>query len=577
MMTFPRGAWRYTVLVVLLLAIAGLAARSTINYIEGLIATAASQPPEALQLAAKVVHLAIFSMTLGFLTLAGALGLWAIRSTTRVESQRRVGRFVDAMDYLRDGVLILDHRGNVTGWNPAARTLSGNTTTAPSNLRALFSCLTGEDAILLLDAVVPQEVERVSRDNSGLRALRFRTQPSEDMILVLVSDVTNRKAQEMRERQAAQLHLIGRIARGVAHDFNNILCAISGYAALLNRQKPGAQVDQAASTKAIMQAAQRGASLAGQLLDLSRMTVSSQPCTRVAEHIQKAADLLRVGLPSGWHVTTDTQGLFASVPLTNTQVEQLILSTALLVADERHEPGLMRIRARLPGADRFFDGGPEYAVVLLIDAQDFNRDLLEPTLQESSSTTAGESGVIPSVVRSILEEVHGRLDVLLLPNSRHCYRLCLPRLSETDNPSLPGIQFVESDQQPYMANWRALLALPVGNDRKDLLRLLDHVGMKVTSTDDIVSALQNVSPGHDLSVMVFDKRILGDEADPLLRAIVKLQPSAGVVVLCDAGAQLPPALEGQVVIEATNASPDTILRAMIHARELPQKRSVPTA
>ena len=85
---------------------------------------------------------------------------------------------------------------------------------------------------------MPQELERNCLYDSSLHTLRFRSQPSSGVRLVMVSDVTDMRTHEIHCRQIALLQLVGRIAGGMANDFNNILCSISVYADLLARDLP---------------------------------------------------------------------------------------------------------------------------------------------------------------------------------------------------------------------------------------------------------------------------------------------------------------------------------------------------
>src|SRR5207244_4288467 len=84
-----------------------------------------------------------------------------------------------------------------------------------------------------------------------------------------VRDITERRALEEQLRQSQKLEAIGRLAGGVAHDFNNILMSIMGAADLLLMQlKPDDSARDEASE--IKQAVDRGAGLTHQLLAFSR-------------------------------------------------------------------------------------------------------------------------------------------------------------------------------------------------------------------------------------------------------------------------------------------------------------------
>ena len=82
-------------------------------------------------------------------------------------------------------------------------------------------------------------------------------------------DITQAEDQESQLRQAQKLEILGRLAGGVAHDFNNIIGAISGYATFLAPSVKGnaqAEGDLAEIGKAV----EKAAGLSRQLLDFSR-------------------------------------------------------------------------------------------------------------------------------------------------------------------------------------------------------------------------------------------------------------------------------------------------------------------
>jgi nitrogen-specific signal transduction histidine kinase len=519
------------------------------------------------------VRLTIYALTMGFLFLVGALGLWTIRFGAEIEGLRRVGRFVDEMDYLPDGLLAVDKKGRITGINPSARAMAGRPPEKHDGVRDLFPALTDKDVTRLSDTRRPREVEKPLRSMYGKRTWRFRSQPSEDMNLILISDVTDEKAQEMRRRQITTLQMIGRVARGVAHDFNNILCAISGHASLLGMPESLSENDRI-SLQAINEEAERGASLAAHLLQLSRARKEDEPADRLDEHVDKAGGLLRVGLASAWEVITDHDRDFPIVPLSPIQIEQAVLNLGLLAADELESPGIVRIEARKPSAHKSLaEVSEDYGAVVLISARPVDAPEEEgEVLSEVAQTTGEEAGVIQSVVRTMLEEVGGQLDVLLRPDGHHTYRLCMPTFGgERKGAPLR----VPDELATYMGHWKVFVALPDDEEAAGLVKHLESMGTAVESATDIVGALSKVEREEPFTAMVFDKDLLGAEAeaDGLLRAIIKLQPSAGIVVLCKNTDTVPSSLTGDVVFEAKHAAADGIVEAMIRAKQLVAQRT----
>ena len=85
----------------------------------------------------------------------------------------------------------------------------------------------------------------------------------------IAEDITGKRALEEQLRQALKMEAVGRLARGVAHDFNNVLAAIIGCSDLLAmRLTPSDPAFDEAQE--IRKAAERGASLTRQLMTFSR-------------------------------------------------------------------------------------------------------------------------------------------------------------------------------------------------------------------------------------------------------------------------------------------------------------------
>ncbi|WP_288455711.1 PAS domain-containing protein, partial [uncultured Sphingomonas sp.] len=87
-------------------------------------------------------------------------------------------------------------------------------------------------------------------------------------------DVTRRRDAEDALRQAQKMEAVGQLTGGVAHDFNNLLTVIQGFSdVVLNNLEHGEEFDRkkaARAMRAVLQAAERGATLTQQLLAFSR-------------------------------------------------------------------------------------------------------------------------------------------------------------------------------------------------------------------------------------------------------------------------------------------------------------------
>jgi DNA-binding NtrC family response regulator len=127
---------------------------------------------------------------------------------------------------------------------------------------------------------------------------------------------------------------------------------------------------------------------------------------------------------------------------------------------------------------------------------------------------------------------------------------------------------VPEELRMVVVNWKVLLAKSSRQDIRQIEEYLKDVGMTVTVAEDIVAMLQHVEADRELSAIVCDRRLLGEEADALLKAIIKLRPRAALVVLCESPESVSTSLKSDMVIEPMNATPVVILQAMLRAREM---------
>ena len=554
---FRREVWSYAVLLVILFCIASLATRATISHIESLI------PDAEVGIASALV----WSLTLGFMLIAGAFGLWAIKFSAESESRRRIGRFVDAMDYLSDGLLVVDRKGRITGSNPAAARLARSNPAERESIRDLQPSLSADDLSLLLDAREPNEVEREVRTDTESRLLRFRSQPSDDLIIIVISDITQMNAQRLHSRQMARLQLVGQLARGVAHDLNNLFSGIAGHASLLLRLRPGA-AETSRSLESISQASEQGVTLAGHLMDLGHPAAMRASTDALGEHVATAVSILRDALPVDWTVEDFKQEEIPPVSLSGIQVEQMILNLGLLAAEAVGRPGVLRVEAGPPGTRPLFNVGHGFAGVILITAGRRDSPMILPSAEQAMTETPQESGVIQSVIRSMIEEAGGALYSFTGPDQSVIYRLAIPRRAFTIKGEVTGLP---DEVKAYLAHWNVLFARPA-RDYAGLDHRLTELGVRVIPVDSVITALARVEEDRNLDVMILDKYLLGQEAKGLLKAILKLQPAAGIVVLCDDPASESEGLTPDVVFVEARSDPNKALIAMVEARNQALRR-----
>ncbi len=165
----------------------------------------------------------------------------------------------------------------------------------------------------------------------------------------MVEDITEqRQAAEVRGlleaklRQAQKLEAVGRLAGGVAHDFNNILTAILGVADLLLQDLPP-EDRRRGDVLDILDAAHRAAGLTRQLLAFSRQQVLTLERLDLSALVTDGQRLLRRVLGEHIHITTSLDPALGAVEADPGQLEQVLLNLAVNARDAMPNGGRLTI------------------------------------------------------------------------------------------------------------------------------------------------------------------------------------------------------------------------------------------
>ncbi len=229
------------------------------------------------------------------------------------EEQRRLASLV-AMS--RSFIATATLEGRVEYMNQAAMDVVGIESLEEARKKSIFEFCADSDHAFARDVVHPAVIKHGSWTGEA-RFRNFKTDTVVDVEMVIFvvrdesgvplyletvsQDITGRKRVEaerekLREQlfQAQKMKSIGRLAGGVAHDFNNMLTVINGYTRiLLDRLKPGDEMRL--DLEEVSKAGVRAAALTEQLLAFSRMQVR-QPRTlnlnRVVVQVQPMLERL---------------------------------------------------------------------------------------------------------------------------------------------------------------------------------------------------------------------------------------------------------------------------------------------
>jgi PAS domain S-box-containing protein len=158
-------------------------------------------------------------------------------------------------------------------------------------------------------------------------------------------DVTERRAVEEELRQVQRLDAMGRLAGGVAHDFNNILTVINGFGELLLSQLP-ADDPRRPFAEEILKAGERAAGVAGQLLAFSRRQLVSPRLLDLNAVVRDTETMLRRLIGEDILLLTRLDPTCGRVRVDPGQLQQVLVNLAVNARDAMPQGGELFLETR---------------------------------------------------------------------------------------------------------------------------------------------------------------------------------------------------------------------------------------
>ncbi len=305
-----------------------------------------------------------------------------------------------------------------------------------------------------------------------------------------VEDITHHRELEEQLRQMQKIEAIGRLAGGVAHDFNNILMAISSYAELLDKKLTDDATRRYANE--IVKAADRGSSLTEGLLTVSRKQVVSPKILDLNTLISEQIKMLTRLIPENIELRF-VAGDIGRVKADPSQVQQVLMNLIINARDAMSNGGQLAIEtgnAELDAGHTLTDQVQpgKYVMVSVSDngcgmSAETKSHIFEPffTTKEQGKGT----GLGLAIVFGIVKQSGGQIFVHSEPNIGTTFRIYFPSVGAEVQ-----IQEAEERQQPITGAETILLAEDEDGVRDSAAEYLRENGYTVLTAKGGPEALQ---------------------------------------------------------------------------------------
>lgn len=471
--------------------------------------------------------------------------LYDMSNKFKMEEGRRL--LATAVEQAAESVIITDVFGNIQYVNPAFEDISGYSYTEMlgKNPRILQSGETPNYQYKIMwDEISSGNVWRgtfINRKKSGeIYKEEATITPVKDNNNVIISyvavkrDITQQLLLENQIRQSQKMQAIGTLAGGVAHDFNNILTAIMGYAELSQSQCDKNSLLYSNLTE-IIRGADRAGQLVDQILKFSRQSEKNVSSLKLSLIVKEVLKLLRASLPANIDLVFDSEDDFY-VKADPTQMHQIIMNLCTNAYQALEGKGgditIRLFRKNLSPREGVVIGNLPSGPYVCLQVEDngigipseYLTRIFEPYF--TTKKLHEGTGLGLSVVHGIVNDHGGAVTAESVPGQGSCFTVYLPEAKDNTEQNssigefkynkLEGTILVVDDEQPITFF---------------LVQVLEHLGYKVVACISSEAAYEEFAERwKEFDLVITDMGMPGMTGLELSKKIKKIKPDIPVLL-----------------------------------------------
>jgi len=309
----------------------------------------------------------------------------------------------------------------------------------------------------------------------------------------IMSDITEKQTLEENMRQLQKMEAVGRLAGGVAHDFNNILSVMNIYTGSLLKRLKDDQRSLNELTE-IKKAVERATNLSRQLLTFSRKQITNPVAFDVNESIKNNHKMLSRLIEENIKIELNLCDTPANIFADQSQFENAIMNMVINSRDAMPNGGIIRFISEVKELTKdditlseFW--GKRFLILKISDngegmSEEVKRKIFEPFF--TTKPKGKGTGLGLAMVYGFVRQCNGYIDVESKLKEGTTFTIYLP-ITEKEGTSKPASGLIKIVSNKEV---RILLVEDDNDVRKSILKMLTDNGFIVFEMDSPIKALE---------------------------------------------------------------------------------------
>ncbi len=475
------------------------------------------------------------------------LGIYFRDATERKQAEQKIREQANLLAIATDAIFVYDLDDRLLFWNRGAERLYG--WSVDEVLGQDWRSLMGPNGTVEADAIDPialdqnawqGEVKRLTQAGQVVTVMSRRSVMLDDLgqpksILMVDTDITDKKLLELQFLRAQRLESLGTLASGIAHDLNNVLTPILGIVQLLPLKVPNLDHRTQHLLEILNDSAKRGADLVKQILAFARGIEGKPIETQIGHLLVEIQKIIRQTFPKNIELVHDLPQDLWLISADGTLLHQVFMNLCVNARDAMPEGGQLSMTAENITIDEYYarihiDAKVgSYVVVTIADTgMGIPLEIIDRIFDPFFTTKeVGQgTGLGLSTVLGIIKSHHGFINVYSELNQGTRFKVYFPA-SETHE-----ITPIES---PEIQRGQGELILIVDDEvavQEVTQATLEAHGYQVMLASDGIEAIALYAQHKkEIQVVLLDLMMPSLDSVTTMRTLCKLNPQVKIIAM----------------------------------------------
>ena len=477
----------------------------------------------------------------------------AIRSdiTERKRAEEQIREQAELLDQAQDAIMVRDLQHKILFWNKSAEKIYGWPASEVIGKNAEEIILKERSrqfdaarAAVIADGEWNGEMRQVRRDGSEIIVESRWTLVRDDReqpkaVLVINTDVTEKKRMEAQFLRAQRMESIGTLAGGIAHDLNNVLSPIVMAVDMLQLKA----TDDASKRwlDVLRTNAERGGNMVRQVLSFARGIEGERVALQPKHLIKEIVKILRETLPKSIEISFQLPDNLWIISADATQMHQVLMNLCVNARDAMPEGGSISIKAENVYLDENYARmhieakAGRFVVISVADTgpgmtPEIQNRIFEPFFTTKEMTKGTGLGL--STALTIVKSHGGFINVYSELHKGSVFALYLPAL---DSPGSVDAAAAQTDLP--LGNGELILVVDDEESIREITRgTLETFGYKVLTASDGTEALAvYADKKNEIAAVLTDMVMPFMDGSATIRALQRMNPKVRIVAASGLG------------------------------------------